>query len=69
MAINVCRFNTGIFIDVVKAVKANNPLCANAKYTDRLIKLLEQNERYPEVTYDFAAFDAVRQNNQIQCSP
>jgi hypothetical protein len=35
-------------------------LCKNAKYTDRLIKLLECNERLNEVIYDVAAFDACR---------
>lgn len=60
MAINVCRYETDVFVEVVKAVRANNPLCKNAKYTDRLIKLLECNERLNEVIYDVAAFDACR---------
>lgn len=65
MAINVCRYATGTFVEVVQAVKANNPLCRNAKYTDKLLKLLSLNERLPEVVYDVAAFDACRENNRI----
>jgi hypothetical protein len=69
MAINVCRFNPGTFVEVVEAVKANNPLCRGAKYTEELLKLLSMNEKLPEVIYDVAAFDACRENNRIQCNP
>lgn len=55
----------------MKNIRANNkdPLIQNAKYTDRLIKLLEQNERYSEVIYDIAATDAVIANNKAMCAP
>ena len=68
MAINVCRYNPATFVEVVQAVKANNPLCANAKHTDNLIKYLSKNERLGEVIYDIAAMDACRENNRIQTS-
>jgi len=71
MALNVCRFNSQLFVDVVKDIRANNkdPLIQNAQYTDRLIKLLEQNERYPQITYDIAATDAVIANNKAMTAP
>jgi hypothetical protein len=55
----------------VKDIRANNkdPLIQNAQYTDRLIKLLEQNERYGQITYDIAATDAVIANNKAMTAP
>jgi hypothetical protein len=44
MAINVLRFQSDLFVPVVKSIRANDPRVANAKYTDRLEKMLDQNE-------------------------
>lgn len=49
MAINVCRSESAIFASVVQSVKENNPLCKNAKHTDKLIKILEMNEQLPPI--------------------
>lgn len=65
MAINVCRSEPAVFVSVVNSIKENNPLCKNAKYTDKLIKMLEMNEQLGAITYDVAAFDAARQNNRV----
>lgn len=68
MAINVCRFQPNIFVNVVNEVRANNPLCATAKYTDRLVKMLEQDEQLNEVIWDIPAVDACRKNNEAKCA-
>lgn len=44
MAINVLRAEPGVYSQVVNKVKQEYPICANAKYTDRLIKFLDMNE-------------------------
>ena len=44
MAINVLRYQSDLFIPLVKEMKSSNPLCYNAKHTDSLVKMLEQNE-------------------------
>jgi inosine/xanthosine triphosphate pyrophosphatase family protein len=44
MAINVLRAEPGVYSQVVNEVKKSYPICANAKYTDRLIKFLDMNE-------------------------
>ena len=44
MAANVLRYNTGVFVNTVKNVKANFPQCTNARNTDKLIEILQQNE-------------------------
>lgn len=64
MAINVLRFQSNVFVDVVNEIKMTNPMCVNAKYTDRLVKMLEQNEQLPEVVWDVPAVDAVKKNNE-----
>ncbi len=69
MAINVLRAEPGVYSQVVNEVKQKYPICANAKYTDRLIKFLDMNEQLPVIMYDVAAQDAVIKNNEIQCSP
>jgi hypothetical protein len=33
------------------------------------MKMLETNEKLPEIVYDVAAMDACRANNKIQCEP
>ena len=71
MAINVLRYQSDLFIAVVKEVKTTNPLCYNAKHTDSLIKMLEQNEQLPEIRWDIPAVDAVTKVNEtsIQQNP
>ena len=66
MAANLLRYNTGVFVATVKNVKANFPQCVNAKNTDKLIQILQQNESLPEINYDVAAMDACRANNRAK---
>jgi len=64
MALNVLRNEMVVFTSVVEDVKANNPKCANAKNTDKLLKFLEHNEQLNNIVYDQAATDAVIKNNK-----
>ena len=69
MAINVLRGEPAIYVQVINDVQQQFPIYSNKKYTDRLIKMLDMNEKMPEIIFDVAATEAAKNNNRLQCSP